>query len=92
MKLRLDFVSNSSSSSYVVITDTGGVVGAGSLARVSLSLPDPGIGTAGFGWQTKKYYGLGPKLNWCALVIDKKRDMEEDEGPGGQLKTAVFEP
>ena len=92
MKLRLDFVSNSSSSSYVIITDTGGNVEAGSLARVSLSLPDPDIGTAEFGWQTEKYYGLGPKLNWCALIIDKKRDMEENEGPGGRLKAAVLEP
>lgn len=71
MKTRLDFVSNSSSSSFIVINDTGKYASNADMAGMSeLSLPsDAGGGCTEFGWQLQKYYDVFSKLNWAALVI-----------------------
>jgi hypothetical protein len=72
MKIRTDFVSNSSSSSFIVISNTN-------LEKLDfygqiITVPSPEQGNCEFGWQFKEYYSFGAKLNFCALLItDAKR-------------------
>lgn len=93
MKTRSDFVSNSSSSSFVVITDTGQEV----LPRARpqddgpLVLPSD-FGESEFGWQTEKYRDFWSKLNWCAIMARDKKDMEEYETEEESLKEQVQKP
>jgi hypothetical protein len=72
MKIRTDFVSNSSSSSFIVISNTN-------LEKLdfygqTITVPSPEQGNCEFGWQFKEYRSFGAKLNFCALLItDAKR-------------------
>jgi hypothetical protein len=72
MKIRIDFVSNSSSSSFIVICNTN-------LEKLdfygqTITVPSLEQGNCEFGWQFKEYYSFGAKLNFCALLItDAKR-------------------
>ena len=92
MKDRNDFVSNSSSSSFIVITDSGAFDAPRSFCGEEVTLPNAELGQAEFGWQTERYGDFWSKLNWCAIVISDKRDMEKGDGPDEELKGRVMEP
>jgi hypothetical protein len=65
MKIRKGFVSNSSSSSFIVVD------GSGDHEKISLhetfetTLGD--LGENEFGWQEKEYHGFYNKVNWAYL-------------------------
>lgn len=78
MKIRNGFVSNSSSSSFIVIKGEPGKFDeykSSILDRMYddteqvLCLPNPDYGNAEFGWEVEDWYGLGSKLNFCALQV-----------------------
>ena len=90
MKTRIDFVSNSSSASFIVITDSGKEVRP--RYDGNLVLPDSELGQTGFGWQTEKYYDFWSKLNWCAIVVRTKYNQEKYDTPDETLKEQVSKP
>ena len=92
MKDRNDFVSNSSSSSFIVITDSGAFDAPRSFCGEKVTLPNAEFGQTEFGWQTERYGDFWSKLNWCAIVISDKRGMEEGDGPEDELSERVLEP
>ena len=73
MKIRNDFVSNSSSSSFIVINDTNKIypdVQDYHTEYDPLMLPtDEYGGECCFGWEFEKYRSFWSKLNWCAILI-----------------------
>jgi hypothetical protein len=91
MKTRRDFVSNSSSASFIVITDTGAAQRL-SAAEEQYTLPDPEFGESAFGWQTEKYGDVRSKLNWCAIVLRDKREQEKYDNPDETLRECVEKP
>ena len=93
MKIRSDFVSNSSSSSFIVITNSGDYENPWKDMFVdeSFTLPcEEGCGS--FGWQTQKYYSCFDKLNWAAICLWNKKKLESDETPDRVLKEEVAKP
>lgn len=93
MKKRLDFVSNSSSSSFIVINDCGKYVDGTSIGEVPLQLHLPcENGCMEFSWQVEKYYDVFSKLNWAALVILSQMNIEKHETAMDKLKSAVNAP
>lgn len=94
MKIRIDFVSNSSSASFIVITDSGKMAERREISYGirQIVVPNPEMGEAAFGWQTEKYYDFWSKLNWCAIVVLTKKDLEKDETPDKKLKEEVSKP
>ena len=92
MKNRKDFVSNSSSSSFIVITDSGVFDASRSRGLEVVSLPNQELGETGFGWQTERYRDFWSKLNWCAIAVSDKREMEKDESSEERRKKEIFKP
>lgn len=82
MKIRIDYVSNSSSSSFIVINNTN---------KEDLNFGGEKVyvpcdkGTYKFGWAFKTYKDFWSKLNWCAIMLaeihtfkDRKLEITED--------------
>ena len=75
MKKRNDFVSNSSSSSYIVIVDNGAMcsrVGVDAEAKKgyrTYAVPNKDYGHLEFGWDVRTYETLEDKLNWCGIIL-----------------------
>lgn len=66
MKKRITFISNSSSSSFVVISD-GGLDQLDQLNEEYSLLVPTNKGEYEFGWQQKRYNDFYSKLNFCTL-------------------------
>lgn len=92
MKTRNDFVSNSSSSSYIVITNTGKYVNPFINTFEIIELPMKYDGCREFGWQTEKYYDICSKLNWASIVILDKIDLESGETSSEYLTSEISKP
>jgi len=60
MKIRNGFVSNSSSSSFIVISSRGSIVKPTEI--------DIFEGNYEFGWDVVKYTSVEDKINWCLLI------------------------
>jgi hypothetical protein len=82
MKIRVDYVSNSSSSSFIVIDGAN---------KTKMNFGGEKVyvpcnrGTYEFGWAFKTYSDFWSKLNWCAIMLaeihsfkDKKLEITED--------------
>ena len=73
MKTRIDFVSNSSSCSFVVIAANGKCYDASNVKMRSekeflYSIPNKD-GCLEFGWQDEMYCTIEDKLNWCGIIL-----------------------
>jgi len=96
MKTRSDFVSNSSSSSFIVISDEGKDQSASIAKRFygeeEIGVPFADYGCKEFGWQTEKYYDVFSKINWAALILLTTKRIEEHSTPEELLKQHVGKP
>lgn len=93
MKLRNDFVSNSSSSSFIVISNKGSYMDNTNFKNMYDVVILPSIdGCKEFGWQTEKYYDVWSKLNWAALVILSKIQLEKRYSSDEILSEEVSKP
>ena len=72
MKIRSDFVSNSSSSSFVVIGGIDDNTEQFEWSHIPTLLPSK-LGCYQFGWSVNTYNDFWSKLNWCALMISDER-------------------
>lgn len=73
MKTRIDFVSNSSSCSFIVIADNGKHCDVSDVKMHSereflYSIPNKD-GCLKFGWQDEMYNSIEDKLNWCGIIL-----------------------
>jgi hypothetical protein len=69
MKIRTDFVSNSSSSSFIVINSTN--IKYHNFHGQEIAVPNTELGQCEFGWSFEKYHSFGDKLNFCALLLNE---------------------
>jgi len=90
MKARCDFVSNSSSSSFIVISDKGEKK-VPNFEGESLFVPCD-YGCKSFQWQTERYYDFYSKLNWCAIIIMSLKDQERYDKSSEKLEVDVTKP
>ncbi len=69
MKIRCDFVSNSSSSSFIVIADSIGKIEDLSIYNEDgeFIVPNENIGKHEFGWEFETTSDFFSKLNFCAM-------------------------
>lgn len=91
MKARLDFVSNSSSSSFIVISDRGSFMKKFENIYSEITVPNES-GEMYFGWQTEKYYDFWSKINWCAIIIHSLADQEKYEKSSEKLEIEIKKP
>ena len=75
MKCRFDFVSNSSSSSFIIIANKGN---KSNVERIKMrnekynmcyDVPSEDYGCCEFNWQNEKYNTIEDKLNWCGIIL-----------------------
>ena len=71
MKNRTDFVSNSSSSSFIVIGDNTQKF---NFNDQTIEIPNSDEGQKEFGWQFEKYDDFWSKLNFCAIQLDQIKE------------------
>lgn len=75
MKKRKGFVSNSSSTSFIVIDNNTDLEKY--KHHNEKLLAGKTIGETGFGWDPRDYYDIGSKINFCYLQVLYQKDEEE---------------
>ena len=92
MKIRNGYVSNSSSSSFVVIQNSGPYQKKYDTCWETVTVPSIDRGCAQFWWQFEEYYDFWSKLNWCAICINDMRELERIENSEDRMKRAIKSP
>jgi len=86
MKIRTGFVSNSSSSSFIVINNSGTRVHPPFSDRLYIDMTS---GEYEFAWQIEDYNDFNSKFNWCYIIATYKID--ETERLHQMLREAIEE-
>lgn len=77
MKTRFDYVSNSSSTSFIVIEKCADINDKRYHYDEPLILPNE-YGCCEFGWQDARYDDFLSKLNWCAIILNEIHQAKND--------------
>lgn len=75
MKIRSDFVSNSSSSSFIVIRSTN--IEKYNFNNQNITVPNINEGNREFGWGWEKFNDFWSKLNFCAIQLSEIRTQKK---------------